>query len=284
MITDLQIQHELLKTALEATDNYLFVEKRAKEAGFATNHMVHDFTYEMSRAHNALQALGVLDQHEDYMKFHADEMIKLRGAPTGSLGELPYSHVPMADVGEVEESKSNLSFKKFIGEAKKSEPKEDEETISDEEIQGIVDTLSWEDIEDMYNDDEFEDEEEDEEEEEDKEEDKLEEGLSASMRLKKRQTFARSKAKRNISKGLKLRRTSDPATLQKRAKLAARRALYRRFLKGRNKSQLSAAEKDRLENQVSRLKSIMSTLTQKMLPRIRSIEQKRLAHYRSGKK
>ena len=278
MITDLQIQHELLKTALEATDNYLFVEKRAKEAGFATNHMVHDFTYEMSRAHNALQALGVLDQHEDYMKFHADEMIKLRGAPTGSLGELPYSHVPMADVGEVEESKSNLSFKKFIGEAKKSEPKEDEETISDEEIQGIVDTLSWEDIEDMYNDDEFEDEEEDEE------EDELEEGLSASMRLKKRQTFARSKAKRNISKGLKLRRTSDPATLQKRAKLAARRALYRRFLKGRNKSQLSAAEKDRLENQVSRLKSIMSTLTQKMLPRIRSIEQKRLAHYRSGKK
>ena len=278
MITDLQIQHELLKTALEATDNYLFVEKRAKEAGFATNHMVHDFTYEMSRAHNALQALGVLDQHEDYMKFHADEMIKLRGAPTGSLGELPYSHVPMADVGEVEESKSNFSFKKFIGEAKKSEPKEDEETISDEEIQGIVDTLSWEDIEDMYNDDEFEDEEEDEE------EDELEEGLSASMRLKKRQTFARSKAKRNISKGLKLRRTSDPATLQKRAKLAARRALYRRFLKGRNKSQLSAAEKDRLENQVSRLKSIMSTLTQKMLPRIRSIEQKRLAHYRSGKK
>lgn len=282
MITDLQIQHELLKTALEATDNYLFVEKRAKEAGFATNHMVHDFTYEMSRAHNALQALGVLDQHEDYMKFHADEMIKLRGAPTGSLGELPYSHVPMADVGEVEESKSNLSFKKFIGEAKKSEPKEDEETISDEEIQGIVDTLSWEDIEDMYNDDEFEDEDEEEDEEED--EDELEEGLSASMRLKKRQTFARSKAKRNISKGLKLRRTSDPATLQKRAKLAARRALYRRFLKGRNKSQLSAAEKDRLENQVSRLKSIMSTLTQKMLPRIRSIEQKRLAHYRSGKK
>ena len=275
MITDLQVQHELLKTALEATDNYLFVEKRAKEAGFATNHMVHDFTYEMSRAHDALQSLGVLDQHEEYMKFHADEMIKLHKGDNRALGELPYSHIPSSDVGEVEESKIS-KFKNFIGEAKKSQPKEDDDNISDEEIEGMVNSLSWDDVKDMYSEEEFEDEEEEEEEE-------IKEALSASMRLKKRQTFARTKAKRNISKGLKLRRASDPATLQKRARMAARRALYRRFLKGRNKSQLSAAEKDRLESQVTRLRSVMSTLAQRMLPKIRSIEQKRLAHYRSKK-
>lgn len=288
MITDLQIQHELLKTALEATDNYLFVEKRAKEAGFATNHMVHDFTYEMSRAHDALQALGVLDQHEDYMKFHADEMIKLRGAPTGSLGELPYSHVPMADFGEVEESRSNLSFKKFIGEAKKSEPKEDEETISDEEIQKMVDDLSWDDIKDMYDDEDFEDEEEEGEEEEEEDEEQkekeLEEKLSVQARLRKKQAFARSKARRNVIKGMKLRRASSMEVLKKRAVLAARRSLYRRFLRGRDKSTLSAAEKDRIEQQVGRMRFMQSAIALKMLPKMRSIEQKRLAHYRAGKK
>lgn len=284
MNTDLQVQHELLKTALEATDNYLFVEKRAQEAGFATNQMIHDFSYEMSRAHDALQTLGVLDDHQEYMSNHVDAMLKLHGHKDSTMGDLPYAHIPQSDTGEVEESKIP-SFKTFIGEAKKSEPKEDEDTISDDEINLMVNNLSWEDVEDMYDEDEFENDEDDEEENEEDESEKEEvkEALSASMRLKKRQTFARSKAKRNIARGLKLRRASDPATLQKRARMAARRALYRRFLKGRNKSQLSAAEKDRLEAQVTRLKSVMSTIAQRMLPKIRSIEQKRLAHYRTKK-
>ena len=103
MITDLQVQHELLKTALEATDNYLFLEKRAKEAGMATNRMIHDFTYEMSRAHDALQALGVLDKHQEYMESHVNEMLKLHGHKDAAIGSLPYAHVPEADFGEVEE-------------------------------------------------------------------------------------------------------------------------------------------------------------------------------------
>jgi len=74
------------------------------------------------------------------------------------------------------------------------------------------------------------------------------------------------------------------ATLQRRAKLAARRAIYQRFLKGRNKAQLSASEKDRIEQQVGRLKVIQTTLAQRMIPKIRSIEQKRLASYRTRKK
>ena len=63
--------------------------------------------------------------------------------------------------------------------------------------------------------------------------------------------------------------------------MAARRALYQRFLKGRPKSQLSAAEKDRIEDQVAKLKVIQTTLAQKMMPKIRSIEQKRLSTYRT---
>jgi len=72
--------------------------------------------------------------------------------------------------------------------------------------------------------------------------------------------------------------------LKKRAVLAARRSLYRRFLRGRDKSTLSAAEKDRIEQQVGRMRFMQSAIALKMLPKMRSIEQKRLAHYRSGKK
>ena len=96
MITDLQVQHELLKTALEATDNYLGIEKKAAAAGMATHSMIHNFTYEMARAHDALQGLGVLDQHEEYMKNHVDAMIKLLGHDDKTLSDLPYAHIPIS--------------------------------------------------------------------------------------------------------------------------------------------------------------------------------------------
>lgn len=276
-------QHELLKTALSATDAYLGVEKLAKQHGASTNTMIRDFSYHMSRAHDALQALGVLDDHQEYMKFHVNEMIKLHNHDDSTLSDLPYAFVPKADYGEVDENKDQIKIKSFQdflkenNEEVKIKDNEEKEEITEEEIEKIVDNLEWEDIVDFYSPEELSREDEEELEEE------INEAISASSRLKRRQQFSRFKAKRNIAKGMKLRRASDPLTLQKRAKQAARRAIYKRFLKGRNKSQLSAAEKDRLESQVSRLKSVMSTIAQRMLPRIRSIEQKRLANQRTRK-
>ena len=333
MITDLQVQHELLKTALEATDNYLFLEKRAKEAGMATNRMVHDFTYEMSRAHDALQALGVLDKHQDYMEFHVQEMLKLHGHKDQTIADIPYAHVPAADVGEVEEEtqvwdkpspvknskklssdqkakakarakaagrpypnmvdniwaarqeSSIVSFKDFLTEEKKSSDDE----ISEDEINQMVDEMTWEDIVDLYDDIELtyekddEDESEEDEDEAELKEDFLDEKLSVQARLKKRQAFARMRGKRNVARNIKLRRASSIEILKKRAVVAARRAVYKRFLRGRDKSTLSAAEKDRIEQQVARMKYMQTAIATKMLPKMRSIEQKRLAGYRTRK-
>ena len=92
------------------------------------------------------------------------------------------------------------------------------------------------------------------------EEDDLEEALSAQSRLKKRQAFMRGKSKRNMARGLKLRRASSPETLKKRAISAARRAVYKRILRGRDKSNLSAAEKSRIEQQVSQMKKAITGL------------------------
>lgn len=337
MITDLQIQHELLKTALEATDAYLGVEEHAQlhftSGAPVPNQMLHDFTYHMARAHDALQALGVLDQHQEYMNNHVKAMMKYHGHDDETISDLPYVHVPKADVGEVEEAVKPLkikinypkptaqekmyarhqqirkasglpdpevykkqmiqkqkeidamrespvvSFSRYLSEAK------EEITLSEEDIDKMVSNLSWEDIIDLYNENELVDENgNDYEDEHEEDEEELEEALSAQGRLKKRQAFARTKGRRLTARNLKLRRASDPATLQKRARIAARNALYRRLLKGRDKSSLTASEKSRIETQVARMKNVMSTIQQKFVPRIRSIEQKRLAHYRGARK
>lgn len=314
MITDLQVQHELLKTALQATDNYLAIEKRATEAGAATNAMIHDFSYHMTRAHDALQTLGVLDQHEKYMETHVQEMLRLHGHKDQTIADLPYAHVPKADVGEVEESvqeavwdkpspvknskkltpeqkakaKSRarsagrpypnmvdniwaarqesavIPFSQFLAESKKSG--------AEDEIQQIVDSLEWEDMVDLYEEDDL------------IYEEYITEKLSAQARMRKKQAFSRMRTRRNVAKGIKLKRASTPEVLKKRAVIAARNAVYRTLLRGRDKSKLSAAEKDRIEQQVKRLKSIQSSLVPRLLPKMRSIEQKRLAGYRGGKK
>ena len=317
MINDLNIQHELLKTALESTDAYLGVEKQAVAANKATPMMIHDFTYHMSRTHDALQSLGVLNIHQDYMTSHVETMSKLFGDDDTNLGDMPYAHLPAADFSGMDESKEFwdsakeradepkeklspawkakakaraaaagrkypnmvdnvwaaqkqesvvISFANFIAEKK--------EEFSEDDITEMVDSLTWEDIVDLYPDEDLIEE----------ETEQLDEKISAQSRLKRRQGFARGKTKRNTSKGIKLRRASTPAILQKRAQLAARRAIYQRLLRGRDKSSLSASEKDRVEQQVKNMKNIQVSIATRMVPKMRSIEQKRLANYRGTAK
>ena len=274
MINDLNIQHELLKTALEATDAYLGIEKQAVAAKKATPMMIHDFTYHMSRTHDALQSLGVLNDHQEYMTSHVVTMSKLFGDDDANLGDMPYAHLPAADYTGMDESKKVsrkqesvvTSFSNFIAEKK--------EQFTEEDINEMVDNLTWEDIVDLYSEEDLIEE----------EAELLDEKMSAQSRLKRRQSFARGRSRRNTAKGMKLRRASTPQILQNRAQLAARRAIYQRLLRGRDKSALSASEKDRIEMQVKGMKSIQASIATRMVPKMRSIEQKRLAHYRGGSK
>ncbi len=282
MNTDLTTQRELLKSALEATDAYLGIEKQAVTMNNATPVMIHEFNYHMDRAQKALQILGVIHNHQQYMDSHSATMAKIYGSSDLNVLTQPHSSMLTPEYGEVEESKefyapankrarkqeSLTSFADYIKEEK-------EDTISEEDIEKIVNSLTWEDIVDFYPDEDLIEE----------EIEQLEEKLSAQARLRKRQSFARGRSKRSTAKGIKLRRASTPAILQKRAQLAARRAIYQRFLRGRDKSTLSASEKDRIEQQVKGMRSIQASIATRMVPKMRSIEQKRLANYRGvGKK
>ena len=317
MMQDLTIQHELLKTALEATDAYLGIEKQAVAANKANPMMIHDFTYHMSRTHDALQSLGVLNDHQEYMTSHVETMSKLFGDDDANLGDMPYAHLPAADFSGMDESKEFwdsakeradepkeklspawkakakaraaaagrkypnmvdnvwaaqkqesvvVSFANFIVEKRKE--------FSEDDITEMVDSLEWEDIIDLYPEEDLIEE----------ETEQLDEKISAQSRLKRRQGFSRGKTKRNTAKGIKLRRASTPDVLQKRAQMAARRSIYQRLLRGRDKSSLSASEKDRVEQQVKSMKNIQASIATRMVPKMRSIEQKRLAHYRGGSK
>lgn len=318
MITDLQVQHELLKTALLATDNYLNVEAHAKQSGTASPGMLKEFTTFYNVAHQALDSLGVLDQHEPYMKDHLKTMWDMANEEDATLADDPYTAMPGAKGGMDEAFKAptptaaermyanqqklrkekglpDPSQYKKMGDQKQKEvdsmknetkilsfnsyiTEEVENTLSEKEIEEMANSLTWEDIVDLYEDDDLVDVDEDPMYEE------LDEALSAQARMKKRQAFQRSKGKRNLSRGLKLRRASDPSTLQRRARQAARRSVMKRLLRGRDKSQLSTSEKDRVEKQLSGMKNVMATIQQKFVPKIRSIEQKRLASFRGKKK
>lgn len=325
-------QHELLKTAIEATDAYLGIEKQAQSLGFANASMNQEFTYHIKRTHDALNELGVFGEHREYIESHIQVMIDLTPETKGNKAEFkimePVAPAAKHAAHEVQEAvwdqakeraklpkeklsssskakakararaagrpypnmvdniwaarqqeETIISFSQFI-----TEEAHDDEKISEEEIDKMVDELEWEDIVDLYDDEELmqdENGEEDEDEEEDEKE--LQEKLSVQARLKKRQAFARMRGKRNTARNLKLRRPSSMNVLKKRAVLAARRAVYKRFLRGRDKSTLSAAEKDRIEQQVSRMKYMQAAIATKMLPKMRSIEQKRLAGYRTKK-
>jgi hypothetical protein len=242
--------------------------------------MLYEFSKHITNAVQALRTLGLYYQHEQYMQTHIDTMDELHNDRGNASNYSTLQIQPKLKSTLPESSNTSkaalLNFSKYLKE---------EEKLSDEEVQKLIDELTWEDIVDLYSDVElvYDPDEDDNEVEEELKEDFLDEALSVQARLKKRQAFARMRGKRNVARGMKLRRASTTTVLKKRATIAARRAVYKRFLRGRDKATLSAAEKDRIERQVKNMKYLQQTLATKMLPRMRAIEQKRLSSKRGVK-
>ena len=70
----------------------------------------------------------------------------------------------------------------------------DKHSFSEEELDSIANNLTWEDIVDLYDEEEL-----------DFEENNIVETLSPQARIKKRQIFARNKSRRNVAKILSLK-------------------------------------------------------------------------------
>jgi len=144
------------------------------------------------------------------------------------------------------------------------------EEFTENELDEMADHLTWEDIEDLYSPAEFVLEEVQE----------LNEKISASARLKKSQKFKSRKTAIGTARKMKLRRTSTIDVLHKRASAAARRLLQKRILRGRGKKQLSAQQKDHVEQQIKNMMATQGNLAVKLMPKIRALERSRLSSKR----
>ena len=136
--------------------------------------------------------------------------------------------------------------------------------VNEEEL---VESVEWEDIEDTYTAEDFI---------EVLDEEYLDEKLSVTARIKKGQKLKSRKTAFAQARKMKLRRTSNPEVIGKRAKIAARRSIIKKLLKGRDKSKLSAQEKDRLEKQATMIMSNQKGLVVRMIPKVRQLERQRL--------
>jgi hypothetical protein len=144
-----------------------------------------------------------------------------------------------------------------------------------EELEAEVDNMTWEDIVDEYDDEELEyidDEEE------------IEEGVTPQGRLKKKFAAMRNKTRRNMARNLALKRVSTPDRIKARSISTARRMVYQRFLRGRDKSSMSSAEKSRIEAQVKRLAPSVARLSVRIVGQVRKLEQSRMKNRTRGKK
>ena len=110
----------------------------------------------------------------------------------------------------------------------------------------------------------------------------VEKGLTPGGRIKKKLSAIRSRQKRKLAKSMALGRTASPQRIEKRAKLAARRVMYKRLLRGRSRSTLSAAERSSIEAVLKRapIQASIKRAVIRMKPQYRSLETKRLARRR----
>jgi hypothetical protein len=258
-----KINAELLKQALIATDDYLGIYREALDKGKATSFDVHDFTARLSVAMEALKKFDELENHNIYIETTITKMAELFKDEDISLFDEPFAHVPSASgeaesvelAGDIIENKT--SFKNYLDKNPLKDP------LSEEEIEELAQSVQWEDFGDLYTDEELE-------------ESTLTEKLSAAVRLKKHMDFARHSAIRGVALSMKIRRPASQDVIARRAKVAARRLLAKRLLQGRDRSQLTAQQKDELESRIKAMGKIQQVLIQKLIPHMRDVERKRL--------
>jgi hypothetical protein len=141
-----------------------------------------------------------------------------------------------------------ISFKEFI-----------KEEVTEEEIDALIESLEWEDVIHLFD-----------------EEDMIIEDISAKERIKKGQRLKSRKVLMALARKVKLKRSAPLSTLKNRSKTDARRMIMRKMLKGRSKKNLSASEKNSIEARTSKTMTMMNNLPVKMLPKIRQLQRDRL--------
>jgi hypothetical protein len=161
----------------------------------------------------------------------------------------------------------------------------EEDDIDDKEIEAMIGNLSDEEIMDEYGEDELGlvDDETGEEIPKSPEEDALDEHaimevLSRIERMKAKFRIRRTAAKRERATKIALKRYSNTATINKRARRLAIKLMKQRLLRGRDVSKLSVGEKERIERALEQRKALIGRIATRLAPRVRKVEKARMSH------
>lgn len=154
-----------------------------------------------------------------------------------------------------------INFTEFLAEEKEN-PVENE--ISEQDLDSMINNLRWEDIEDLYSEDDFVNE--------------VNEAIGAAERIKRGQRMRARKLMLSMQRRIKLKRASSIPVLKRRSQIAARKLITQRLLKKRVKKTLSASEKSMIEARVKRILKMYKNLPARLMPKIREIEKTRLSN------
>ena len=112
--------------------------------------------------------------------------------------------------------------------------------------------------------------------------DVLDEIMSKAARMK-RSRMMKMKGKMIARKRMiSMKRKASPEKLKKRAMKKARDIIAKKILKDKSKSDLSLAGRETLEKKLAKKKAIIAKIAKKILPKIRSAENERLAKKRGN--
>jgi phosphopantetheine adenylyltransferase len=156
------------------------------------------------------------------------------------------------------------------------------EDFTDQEIDEMVNSVTDEDIENLYEEDEivlvYDDDGEEIPPLQEESKYDLMEVLSRTERMRGKIRLRKTSAKRGRSTKIALKRFSNPTTINKRARRLAIKLMKKRMLRGRDYSKISVGEKERMEKVMAQRKDVISRIAQKLVSRVRKVEKSRMSH------
>lgn len=177
-------------------------------------------------------------------------------------------------------SGGNKGFDAFFNE------EELDDDMDEKDLDQMVNSINTiDDVIDAYDDHELAiiDDEDGEEIESNLKEEALNEVLSRMERIRAKVRFARSSSKRERKTRIALKKHSDNATLNSRARKLAIKLIKTRMAR-KDPSKMSIGEKERAEKFISTRKALVNRLAMKLVSRVRKIENDRLSHHKYTKR
>jgi hypothetical protein len=156
------------------------------------------------------------------------------------------------------------------------------EDFTEDEIEEMINSVTDQDIEDLYEEDEvvlvYDDDGEEIPPLQEESKYDLMEVLSRTERMRGKLRLRKTSAKRGRSTKIALKRYSNPTTINKRARRLAIKLMKKRMLRGRDPTKVSVGEKERIEKTLSKRKDVINRVAQKLVSRVRKVEKARMSH------